>query len=282
MGPTQRWRLDLAYDGGSFSGFALQPQFTTVAGTLRDTLARTLRLAQPPLIVGAGRTDAGVHAFAQVVHVDLPSPLFATSRGPEGPRLARSLNKQLAGRVRVLSAQPVPDTFHARFSATWREYRYLVLESAPPALGLTSAWAWSVEGPLDLDAMNRAAADTLGRHDFRAFCRRPANSGPEDPIVRVVHVAAWERLADEWTLSPGVAPALRLRIRAASFCHHMVRCLASTTVAVGQGRLAPSIVRERLQSLERSSLPPPAPAGGLSLVGVGYDEFASGPSDFVG
>jgi tRNA pseudouridine38-40 synthase len=278
---THRWRFDLAYDGRDFSGFALQPQFTTVVGVLRETLAQTLRLESPPQIVGAGRTDAGVHAFAQVIHVDLPTPLFANDRGPEVPRLVRALNQQLGGRIMVLRAMPVDDEFHARFSATWREYRYLVLEEAPPALELSAAWSWSVAGPLDLAAMNRAGDDATGLHDFRAFCRRPAKTSPEDPLLRDVTFARWERLADPWTLSPTGAPALRLSIRAVSFCHHMVRALTSTMVAIGQGRLDQNTVRERLESLERSFLPAPAPAGGLSLVGVGYEEFAGGASGFV-
>ena len=131
VGATQRWRLDLAYDGAAFSGFAFQPQFVTVVGLLRETLVRTWRLSEAPLIVGAGRTDAGVHAFNQVVHVDLP----AESKGPrlDGERLLTSLNKQLRGRVQVLRAEPVGHDFHARYSAIWREYRYLVLESGAPA-----------------------------------------------------------------------------------------------------------------------------------------------------
>ena len=278
---TRRWRLDLAYDGSSFSGFAFQPQFVTVVGLLRETLARTLRLSDPPHLVGAGRTDAGVHAFAQVVHVDLPVRLFANDRGPEGPRLMRSLNKQLAGRIKVLRAEEVDPTFHARYSATWREYRYLVLEAVPPALALTSAWSWSVAGPLDLDAMNRASDDALGTHDFRAFCRRPANANADDPLLREVLSARWSRVEDPAALSPETASMLRFSIRAVSFCHNMVRCLTSTLVGVGQGELAESTVKERLESHTREFLPPPAPAGGLALLRVGYGEFAGGASGFV-
>ena len=180
-----------------------------------------------------------------------------------------------------MRAQPVSDEFHARFSALWREYRYLVLESRPPALALTDAWSWSVEGPLDLAAMQRASDVILGTHDFRAFCRRPTNSQPGEPLLRHVMAARWERLEDQWGMSPDYAPALRLTIRAQSFCHNMVRCLTSTMVAIGQGRLPENTVNERLESKERAHLPPPAPAGGLSLVGVGYDQFAGGPSGFV-
>lgn len=279
--PTQRWRLDLAYDGNGFNGFAFQPEFTTVVGLLRETLASTLRMSEEPLIVGAGRTDTGVHAFAQVVHVDLPAQLFSKNRGPDPERLARSLNKQLRGRIRVLRAEPVGEEFHARYSATWREYRYLVLEATPPALALNEAWSWSVEGPLDLAAMNRACEDIIGTHDFRAFCRRPTNAEPGEPLLRHVIAARWDRIDDAWGMSPDNAPVARLTIRAQSFCHNMVRCLTSTMVAIGQGRLAQNTVKGRLESLKRDHLPPPAPAGGLSLIGVGFDEFAGGPSGFV-
>jgi tRNA pseudouridine38-40 synthase len=267
---VQRWRLDIAYDGNAFSGFAYQPEFTTVVGVLRATLAGTLQIEEP-LVVGAGRTDSGVHAFAQVVHVDLPLTLFSSDRGPEAQRLMRSLNQQLRGRIKVLDARPVDQSFHARFSATWREYRYLVLESPPPALGLTDAWSWSVDGPLDVDAMNRASAATKGLHDFRAFCRRPTNSEADEPLLRRVVDARWERLADEWALTPDGSPSVKFTIRAESFCHNMVRCLTSTLVAIGQGKLPESTIAERFESLRRDHLPSPAPAGGLAMVAVGYD-----------
>jgi tRNA pseudouridine38-40 synthase len=281
LGATQRWRLDLAYDGGGLSGFAYQPETITVVGLLRETLKRTLRLGEEPDVVGAGRTDAGVHAYAQVVHVDLPTVLFENDRGPEMARLTNSLNKQLAGRIRVTRALAVGDDFHARYSATWREYRYLVLEDAGPPLNLTSAWSWSVPGRLDVDAMNRASADVLGTHDFRAFCRRPANAATSQALLRQVLAIDWRRVRDDWGLSPSGEGALRLTIRARSFCHTMVRSLVSTMVAIGQGSLDENTIKGRLESLERDHLPPPAPPGGLSLIGVGYEEFAGGPSGFV-
>jgi len=269
LGATQRWRLDLAYDGQAFSGFAYQPQRETVVGLLRVTLAKTLRLDHEPPIIGAGRTDAGVHAFNQVVHVDLP--VVVKVRSLESERLMSSLNKQLRGRVQILRAEPVSDDFHARYSAIWREYRYLVLENNEPGLNSTNTWAWSVSGPLDLKAMSRVAKHVLGTHDFRAFCRRPTNSPVGVPLVRKVLEARWERLADEWVMSPRHAPAVRLTIRAQSFCHNMVRCLVSTMVAIGQGELPESTVKDRLESTVRHQLPPAAPAGGLALVGVGYE-----------
>ena len=277
---VQRWRLDIAYDGNAFSGFAYQPQFTTVVGVLRETLASTLRMEEP-MIIGAGRTDSGVHAFGQVVHVDLPLTLFAKNRGPDPERLMRSLNKQLRGRVQILAARPVDDDFHARFAAQWREYRYLVLEASPPGLDLTNAWSWTVPGPLDLTVMNRVSAEILGTHDFRAFCRRPTTSSADEPLLRRVLVARWERLDDAWALTPARAPALKFTIRAQSFCHNMVRCLISVMVEIGQGKWPEETVHERLENFERDHLPSPAPAEGLSLVGVGYEDGVGGPSGLI-
>lgn len=282
MGATQRWRIDLAYDGAGLYGFAHQPSLTTVTGLLRATLQEMLQLEEPPLIIGAGRTDTGVHAFGQVIHVDLPDPLFRDPRTPEQDRLARALNLQLKGQIRIVRAQRAAPDFHARFSALWREYRYLVLETTPPALALHDAWSWSVQGPLDVDAMNRAATAVLGTHDFRAFCRRPVDKTPDEPLVRHVLSAKWERLVDTWQMSPERAPVVRLTIRAESFCHNMVRSLTSTMVAIGAGRLPETEVAVRLLSHERLQLPAPAPAQGLSLIAVGYDELAGGPSGFVG
>jgi tRNA pseudouridine38-40 synthase len=274
---VQRWRLDIAYDGNAFSGFAYQPEFTTVVGVLRETLASTLAIEEP-IIVGAGRTDSGVHAFAQVVHVDLPTTLFKKDRGPDPERLSRSLNKQLRGRIQILNAQVVDGEFHARFAARWREYRYLVLEATPPGLEMTDAWAWTVQGPLDLDRMNQVSGQLLGTHDFRAFCRRPTNSLTDEPLLRRVLEARWERLDDTWALTPAHVPALKFTIRAQSFCHNMVRCLTSLIVEIGQGRWPEETLISRLESWSREHLPSPAPAQGLTLVAVGYDDEVGGPS----
>lgn len=271
----RRWRLDLAYDGTGLAGVAEQPDADTVNGRLRAALSTVLATPCPPLVV-AGRTDAGVHALAQVAHVDLPESLE-----PDGVRLIGSLNALLAPRVRVLSARVAPEGFHARFSATWRAYRYLVLES-PRGLGLTEPWSWAVPGPLDLEAMNAEATAALGERDFRSFCRRPPDRGPEDPLRREVLECAWRRLPDTWALSPEGASVLRLDIRANAFCHQMVRSLVATMVAVGRGRLAPGTLAERLAHPQRTGLPAPAPAAGLALVGVGYPELAGGPSGSVG
>jgi tRNA pseudouridine38-40 synthase len=276
---VQRWRLDIAYDGNAFSGFAYQPEFTTVVGVLREVLASTLKIEEP-LIIGAGRTDSGVHAFAQVIHVDLPITLFKKDRGPDPERLARSLNQQLRGRIQVLKASPVDREFHARYSAQWREYRYLVLEASLPGLDLTNAWSWTVQGPVDIETMNRVSREIIGTHDFRAFCRRPTNSVADEPLLRRVLDARWEQLDDVWSLTPSNTPVLKFTIRSQSFCHNMVRCLTSMIVEIGQGRWPEETVAERLATFNREHLPSPAPAAGLTLVGVGYDDVVGGPSGF--
>jgi tRNA pseudouridine38-40 synthase len=260
---TSRWRLVVAYDGSGFRGFAAQPGATTVAGTLAAALARTARLDEPPRIVCAGRTDAGVHARGQVVHVDLPAEL-PPSRGGSGPmspgELARALNRQLAPTVVVRTAEPAPPGFDARHSATARRYRYLV-HNAPVPDPLLAPLAWHVTDPLDLRAMAAAADTLIGEHDFRAFCRRPPGTTADQPIVRRVTAAEW---------SEGASTLLRFDIEAGSFCHQMVRSLVATLVDAGRGRGNAASVMGLLASGRRDSAAQPAPPHGLCLVEVAY------------
>jgi tRNA pseudouridine38-40 synthase len=146
------------------------------------------------------------------------------------------------------------------------------LENNAPGLNATNTWAWSVAGPLDLAAMNRAGEVILGTHDFRAFCRRPSNSVAGEPLLRKVLLAHWDRIDDQWAMSPRHVPVLRLTIRAQSFCHNMVRCLVSSMVAIGRGALDENEIAKRLESGDRHQLPQPAPAAGLALIDVGYDD----------
>ena len=211
-----------------------------------------------------------MHALAQTISLDLPSPLFKSVREPEADRLIKSLNKQLRGRIKILRAEPVSEDFHARYSATWREYRYLVFEEARPNLNFASEWSWSIPGSLNLRAMNRAGKSAVGTHDFRAFCRKKEGTSGEDPIIRKVLSIKWERIADSWEMTPNSEEVTKLTIRAQSFCHNMVRCLTSTMVGIGLGELPENTIAERLESLSRDFLPPPAPPQGLALVAVGY------------
>jgi tRNA pseudouridine38-40 synthase len=269
----QRWRLLVAYDGAAFRGFAVQPEVPTVAGALRQALERTARLSEAPLITCAGRTDAGVHARGQVVHVDLPPIPY------DGPGLARAINRQLAPQVVVRRAEEVGPDFDARRSATGRTYRYLVW-NAPEPDPLLAPIAWQVSDALDLVAMRTASDVLLGSHDFRSFCRRPPGSDASEPIVRLVTRARWSLDAGrEASDADGVAPAdlsgaaarlLRFDISASSFCHQMVRSLVASLIDVGRGRQNAAGLLERLRAASRQSMPEPAPAEGLCLVSVDY------------
>jgi tRNA pseudouridine38-40 synthase len=268
---TQRWRLLVAYDGAAFRGFAVQPEVPTVAGALLQALERTARLSEPPLITCAGRTDAGVHARGQVVHVDLPPIPY------DGPGLARALNRQLAPEVVVRRAQEVGDDFDARRSATGRLYRYLVW-NAPEPDPLLAPIAWHVSDPLDLVAMRTASDVLLGSHDFRSFCRRPPGTDASEPIVRRVTRARWSvddgREATDADIDARAASndarLLRFEISASSFCHQMVRSLVGALVDVGRGKQNAAGLLERLRAASRQSMPEPAPAAGLCLVSVDY------------
>jgi tRNA pseudouridine38-40 synthase len=272
---TQRWRLRIAYDGAAFRGFAVQPQVPTVAGALRQALERTARLSEPPLITCAGRTDAGVHARGQVVHVDLPPIPY------DAPGLARALNRQLAPEVVVLRAEAVGDDFDARRSATGRTYRYLVW-NAPEPDPLFATVCWHVHGALDLGTMRTAADALLGSHDFRSFCRRPPGTDPAEPMVRRVTRVRWSvddgpEAADAAAVL-GEGRLLRFEITASSFCHQMVRSLVSSLVEVGRGKETPAGLLERLRATTRQAMAEPAPAHGLCLVSVDYGGAAA-PTD---
>jgi tRNA pseudouridine38-40 synthase len=266
----QRWRLLIAYDGAAFRGFAAQPEVPTVAGALRQALERTARLHEAPAITCAGRTDAGVHARGQVVHVDLPAIPF------DGIGLARALNRQLAPEVVVHRAEAVGPEFDARRSATGRSYRYLVW-NAPAPDPLLASMSWHVRDPLDLVSMRTASDVLLGTHDFRSFCRRPVGSDAARPLVRRVTTARWSvdrgpEAVD--AAADGEARLLRFEIDAASFCHQMVRSLVGSLVEVGRGKENAAGLMERLRAVSRHRMPDPAPALGLCLVSVAY----AGPS----
>jgi tRNA pseudouridine38-40 synthase len=267
----QRWRLLIAYDGGAFRGFADQPEVPTVAGALRLALGRTARLSAPPSITCAGRTDAGVHARGQVVHVDLPAVPY------DGAGLARAVNRQLAPAVVVRRAEPVGPDFDARRSATGRTYRYLVW-NAPAPDPLLAPIAWHVRDPLDLGSMRTASDVLLGSHDFRSFCRRPPGSDPARPMVRRVTRARWSVDDGPEAAEAGEGRLLRFEIDAGSFCHQMVRSLVASLVEVGRGRENAAGLMERLRAATRHRMADPAPARGLCLVSVDYDA----PTDRAG
>ena len=276
MGATARWRLTLSYRGTEFHGFAKQPGMRTVAGELGDALQRSARTENPPVIVCAGRTDTGVHATHQVIHVDLPDPLVSSRGTPvSADSLRHSLNSQLGGAVSVRSAEQVSQDFDARYNALWRRYRYLILESATPHPLLTEL-AWQVEGPLDVRAMNQASGALIGSHDFRCFCRKVPGASSAEPIIRVVTHASVQVVETEGLVDLMDARLVSLEIQAGAFCHQMVRSITGQLVEIGRGRSNGAELVALLVSHSRVGAPPPAPPEGLCLVGVGYPESDPG------
>ncbi|MDA8297895.1 MAG: tRNA pseudouridine(38-40) synthase TruA [Actinomycetota bacterium] len=263
-----RVALGIAYDGAGYHGFAVQPNVRTVGGELKHALAQIA--GHDVDLVCAGRTDAGVHALAQVVHVDLEAELLARRYGASGtpfedlPALARAIDRQLGREAACWRARGVPAGFDARHSATARRYRYeLDLDPIPDPRDARRAWR--LEGPLDLAAMRLAADPLLGEHDFAAFCRRPPDR-PDGPLLRKVTDAHWR--VDGWRWS--------FDIEAKAFCHQMVRSIVGALVAVGEGRLRPSDVVALLRSGSRRGAPTLAPPAGLCLITVRYPDDLGG------
>lgn len=159
-----RWRLDIAYDGANFSGWATQPDRRTVQGELETWIPRVLRLDQPTPLTVAGRTDAGVHARGQVAHVDLPDNVDTSA-------MLRRLSRVLTPDIVVTSVRPVPSTFDARFSALWRRYVYRLWDESSRPDPVTRFHVAPVRGHLDLDCLNTAGTSLLGLRDFAAFCK---------------------------------------------------------------------------------------------------------------
>ncbi len=256
-------RLLVAYDGAAFSGVVEQPQRPTVAGVLLDAMERVL--GSRPRLAVAGRTDAGVHAYGQV---------FSSVIDKERGRLDR-----LAGAIRgagpaveLRRIEWADESFHARFSAITRRYRYLV-RSAPCADPLRANIEWHVRDPVELARLRATVEAVIGDHDFAAFCRQPPPArwrGPGGELHeapgstrRIVSDARWSELADGTVL---------FEIEASSFCQQMVRSLVGAMVDVGRGRLRAAEFRDQLRTPERHSAAGLAPAHGLALVGVRYGD----------
>lgn len=256
-----RLRLDIAYDGTEFAGWAVQAGQRTVAGVVDDALTTVFRT--PVRLFAAGRTDTGVHATGQVAHVDVPEAAVkhAYSRAhhdgePEFLALTRRLARFLPLDVRVLQiARAAPD-FDARFSALRRHYAYR-LSTAP--YGVTPQLARYVTAwprPLDVEAMAEASRNMLGLNDFAAFCRHRAGA----TTIRDLQRLDWERDGD----------LVIAHVSADAFCWSMVRSLVGAVLAVGEHRRSADWCRELLSATSRSSDFTAAPARGLTLVGVDY------------
>jgi tRNA pseudouridine38-40 synthase len=248
-----RVRIDLGYDGSGFSGWARQPGRRTVQQTLEDALGRVLRLAGPPQLTVAGRTDAGVHARGQVAHADLPADRWEAAAATAGRRLAGVLPPDL----RVHAIAPAPAEFDARFSALWRRYAYRVCDDPAAADPLGRHETLWYPRPLSIEAMNEAAQACLGEHDFAAFCRRREGASTVRELLRL----DWARPA------PGLAVAT---VVADAFCHNMVRALVGALLRVGEGGRPAGWPAQVLAAAERDPGVPVVAPHGLCLEEVGY------------
>jgi tRNA pseudouridine38-40 synthase len=256
-GPAVRLRLDLAYDGAGFHGWARQPGQRTVQQAVEDALGRLLRLDPGPALTVAGRTDAGVHARGQVAHAEVP----AAAWDPSAAVALRRLSGLLPPDVRVRAIAPAPPGFDARFSALWRRYSYRVCDDPAAVDPLRRHDTLWYPRPLDLDRMNEAAARCLGEHDFAAFCRRREAA----TTVRALLELRWERP------EAGLAQA---RVVADAFCHNMVRALAGALLAVGDGSRPPDWLLGVLTAGVRDSAVRVAPPHPLCLEEVRYPDAA--------
>jgi tRNA pseudouridine38-40 synthase len=256
-----RLRIDLAYDGGDFHGWAAQPGLRTVQGELEATLAMILRVPEAP-VTCAGRTDSGVHARGQVVHLDVDADALAAAAGRyDGePVVAveRRLNGVLPADLRVRRLTRAAPGFDARFSPLWRGYTYRICDGVPDPLTRGHVLAWPRS--LDRDAMQEASAGLVGLHDFAAFCKQREGA----TTVRTLLELSWLR---EGGLLTGT-------VRADAFCHHMVRSLVGALLAVGEGRRPVSWPAEVLGAGFRDAAVTVVPPHGLTLEEVRYPDDA--------
>jgi tRNA pseudouridine38-40 synthase len=253
-----RYAFKIEYHGGPFSGWQRQENGPSVQAALEAALKKLDPGA--PAVSGAGRTDAGVHAVGQVAHADL-------AKEWDPFRLAEALNYHLKpDPVAILAAARVAEDFHARFSAKNRLYLYRLISRRAP-LALEKGLAWRVRHPIDAEAMRKAAAHLIGRHDFTTFRSSICQS--------VSPVKTLDRLdIDEIALPHGTE--FRFHVEARSFLHNQVRSFVGTLERVGAGAWTPGDVKAALDARDRARSGPVAPPWGLALVRVGYgpDPFA--------
>ena len=245
--------MTVAYDGTSFHGFSENRGVRTVGGELARALETVLR--HPVTLKVAGRTDAGVHAWGNVVSFD------AEADDVDLVAVQRHVNSMLGPAIVVRSAEPAPPTFDARRSAVARRYRYTVLNRPVPDPFL-AATTWHVAEPLDLSVLRLACDPLIGEHDFSSFCRMPRRI-PDASLVRRVYDARWHDLGD------GV---LRFDIGASSFCQQMVRAIVGTMVPMGAGKQRAGEMAGILRARDRSRANRVAPARGLCLWEVAYGD----------
>jgi len=248
----RRLRIDLSYDGTNFSGWGRQPDRRTVQQTVEEAISTVAQHKAETIV--AGRTDAGVHATGQVIHVDLPESLELTD-------LAYKLNRILDEDIRINNIEIAPAAFHARFSALRRYYEYRILDENKviPPLARFNTESWY--RPLDVDVMNNASALLLGTHNYAAFCKFREGA----TTIRTLETFQWRRDREGYLVGDVVADA---------FCYSMVRNLVGAIVCVADGRKGASWITTLLEDKERVSDSLVFPGRGLTLYKVDYPDAA--------
>jgi tRNA pseudouridine38-40 synthase len=249
--PLVRVRLVIAYDGTNFRGLAPNPGVRTVVGELVRVLTPLLK--SEPNIVMSGRTDAGVHAWTQVLSFDAPADI-------ETDRIKNAIDSRLGPEVVARDVERVAPEFSARFDATGRKYRYHIYNNPNPS-PFEAQTSWWVSEPLRLELMQLACDPLLGTHDFTSFCRRPKRDGEPASLIRRIESAAWTRLDED---------NLRFEIAGSSFCHQMVRSIVGFHVAVGRRKRTAGEILAVLRAKDRNAAENPAPPEGLMLWDVTY------------
>lgn len=275
----QNWKLTLAYDGTEFHGWQVQPGERTIQGELQAALGRVT--GESPLPQGSGRTDAGVHALGQVASFSLAAPIPAEN-------LQRALNRTLPASIRILESRTVHSAFHARHSAVAKTYEYRIFRGAicPPTL---ARYVYACSWLMDVALLQMAAQLFEGEHDFLSFAAtdpdlttRNLEQSPErdteikalaatQMTIRTIYSSEWKERGTE------AGALLVYRVRGSGFLHHMVRNLVGTMLEVGRSKLSLAQIPEILAARNRDAAGPTAPARGLFLVSVEYDEQLDGP-----
>jgi tRNA pseudouridine38-40 synthase len=250
---VRNYKLTLAYDGTEFAGWQVQPQHSTIQGALADAIARIT--GERLLPQGSGRTDAGVHALAQVASFAIESPIPAEN-------LLVALNHTLPASIRAIRIEEAAPDFHARHSAKAKSYEYRIFRASicPP---FVARYVHHHPFPLDEDAMLRAACFVIGKHDFTSFAAvdpERGKDGEEPDNMRTIYSSEWQREGD----------LLIYRVRGNGFLHHMVRNLVGTFLLVGKASIKPDCIPALLAARSRSETGPTAPASGLFLASVEY------------
>jgi tRNA pseudouridine38-40 synthase len=249
----RRLRIDIAYDGTNFYGWGAQPDRRTIQDLVEEAISRISRVDTESIV--AGRTDAGVHATGQVIHVDVPDAMFDGELNYIDFRY--KLNRILDEDVRIMNITDAPEGFHARFSALRRHYLYKLIDNndVTPPLSRYDVASWY--RPLEVAHMNEASKLVLGHHDFAAFCKFRQGG----TTIRTLEKYEWKRTADGVLVADIVADA---------FCYSMVRNLVGAVVCVADGRKEPQWMAELLANKERVSDSLVFPARGLTLYQVDY------------